>query len=97
MLVVPADLGWSDIGSWAAVFDIMAKKDGANVTDGEVLTIDTENCLIHGADRLIATVGLKNVVVVDTGDVILIAEKGDSQRVKEVIEQLRVKGEKKYL
>ncbi|MBI3495604.1 mannose-1-phosphate guanylyltransferase [Candidatus Berkelbacteria bacterium] len=97
ILVISADLGWSDIGSWAAVFDIMKKGGVRNVASGKFIGIDTENCLIQGADRLIATVGLKNMVVVDTGDVILIAEKGASQKVKQVIEQLREQGETKYL
>lgn len=97
ILVIPADLGWSDIGSWAAVFDIIKTGDHGNVVAGKFIGIDTKNSLIQGADRLIATVGVENMVVVDTGDVILIAEKGASQKVKEVIEKLRKQGKTKYL
>ena len=96
MVVVPADLGWSDIGSWAAVFDVMKSKHGENVISGRHVGIDTSNCLIHGADRLIATVGLENMVLVDTGDVILVAKKDRAQDVKHIIDKLREQGEKKY-
>lgn len=96
MVVVPADLGWSDIGSWAAVFDVMKPKSGENVISGLHVGIDTKNCLIHGADRLIATVGLENMVLVDTGDVILVASKDRAQDVKHIIDKLQEQGEKKY-
>ncbi|MBI3261169.1 mannose-1-phosphate guanylyltransferase [Candidatus Berkelbacteria bacterium] len=96
MVVVPADLGWSDIGSWSAVFDVMKPKKGENVVSGRHVGIDTKNCLIHGADRLIATVGLENIVLVDTGDVILVAKKDRAQDVKHIIDKLREQGEKKY-
>ena len=96
MVVVPADLGWSDIGSWSAVFDVMKAKKGENVVSGLHVGIDTKNCLIQGADRLIATVGMENMVLVDTGDVILVAKKDRAQDVKQIIDKLREQGEKKY-
>lgn len=95
MLVIPADLGWSDIGSWDAVNDIIdpTKRDqSGNYTEGRTITIDTRNSLILGSDKkLIATIGLENIIAVATDDVIIIAAKGRSEEVKKIIEELKNK------
>lgn len=89
-VVVPLDAGWSDVGSWSALWEIGAKDKNGNVTNGDVLTVNTNNSYVHAADgRLIAVVGLDDVVVVETSDAILVAHKDKVQDVKKVVEQLK--------
>ncbi|MBW3622989.1 MAG: NTP transferase domain-containing protein, partial [Armatimonadetes bacterium] len=98
LAVVPADLGWSDIGTWDALKEVLPPNDGTNVVRGpEVITMDTEECLIFGDTRLVATLGVKDLVIVDTGDALLVAHRSKSQEVKEVVEKLRKEGKKHYL
>ena len=92
VLVVPGDFGWSDIGSWAALHDVLSDGSAHNVVIGKHAGVDTHNCLIHGTDRLIATVGLDNMIVVDADDVLLICPKGRAQDVKKLIEKLQEEG-----
>ncbi len=87
--VVPAEFRWSDVGSWDSFYDVLEKDTASNVITGNVLPVDTENCLILGGKRLLATVGLKGLLVVDTEDAILIAGKGETQKVKTVVEALK--------
>ncbi len=95
--VIPGDFGWSDIGSWAALHDVLSTGSDANVVIGKHAGIDTHNCLIHGGDRLIATVGLDNLIIVDSDDVLLICPKGRAQDVKKLIEKLQSEGKAEYL
>lgn len=99
LAVIPADLGWSDIGTWDALKDVLPPNQGTNVVRGQdVITIDTEECLIMGDEnRLIATLGVKDLIVVDTGDALLVAHRSKAQQVKEVVEQLRATKRDKYL
>ncbi|MCD6289219.1 MAG: mannose-1-phosphate guanylyltransferase [Anaerolineae bacterium] len=91
--VVPADLGWSDVGSWATLLDLLpASDDGENVVIGRHVGVDTRNSLIYSPDRLIATVGLENIVIVDTGDAILVCPKDRAQDVKRVVKYLEEQG-----
>jgi mannose-1-phosphate guanylyltransferase len=91
--VIPADLGWSDVGSWATLLDLLPPSDdGANVVVGRHVGIDTRNSLIFSPERLIATVGLENIVIVDTGDVILVCPKERAQDVKKVVQYLEEQG-----
>lgn len=89
VVVVPADFQWSDVGSWDSFYDVLGKDAASNVVSGNVLPVDTENCLILGGKRLIATVGLKNLLVVETADAVLIAGKGETQKVKTIVETLK--------
>ncbi len=96
--VVPTDLGWSDVGSWATLLDLLPASDGAeNVVIGQHVGIETRGSLIYSPDRLIATVGLENVVIVDTGDAILICPKERAQDVKRIVEQLQEQGRHEVL
>lgn len=89
-VVVPLDAGWSDVGSWSALWDIGSKDAAGNVTKGDVLTVNSHNSYIHAADgRLVAVVGLDDVVVVETSDAILVAHKDQVQDVKKIVEQLK--------
>lgn len=91
LATIPVDLGWSDVGSWSALHEVLAPQ-GGNVTRGMVVTRDTENCLIYGQDRLIATMGVKDLVVVDAGDAILIAHRDCCDRLKDLHNAIRDAG-----
>jgi mannose-1-phosphate guanylyltransferase len=88
-VVIPLDAQWSDIGSWSAIWDVSEKDESGNRFLGDVITTDSKNCLIHGEDRLITILGLENVVVIDTKDAILVADKNKVQNVKDIVEQLK--------
>jgi len=92
-------IGWSDLGKWYIIKDLLPPNDGDNLTHGEVFPFDTTDCLIYGpADKLIATIGLDDLVVVDTEDALLICPKERSGEVKKIVEELKKKkGSKKYL
>lgn len=94
LAVIPCDLGWSDIGSWAALHDLLPSDEQDNVVSEGTrhIGIDTTGCLIYGTDRLIATVGLEGMVVVDTGDALLILPKSRAQDVSALVRELRARG-----
>ncbi|OQY25438.1 MAG: mannose-1-phosphate guanylyltransferase, partial [Anaerolineaceae bacterium 4572_32.1] len=73
--VIPVDIGWSDVGSWASLLDILPGDEDGNVITGRHLNIDTQDTLVYSPNRLVATIGLKNMIVVDTGDALLICPK----------------------
>lgn len=96
--LIPADLGWDDIGSWQVLQEIMADLSGKDVIErGNHLGLDNKNCLVYAQDRLVATVGLENIVVVDTPDATLICNKNRSQEVKKIIDKLKEKKMEEYL
>ncbi|MCG7531320.1 mannose-1-phosphate guanylyltransferase/mannose-6-phosphate isomerase [Psychrobium sp. MM17-31] len=91
-MVVPMNADWSDIGSWSALWDIEEKDDNGNVCHGDVLNVDSRNSYINAQDKLVATVGLDNVVIVETKDAILVADKSKVQNVKDVVNELKAQG-----
>ncbi|BBU69657.1 mannose-1-phosphate guanylyltransferase/mannose-6-phosphate isomerase [Fluviibacter phosphoraccumulans] len=93
VMVVPLDAGWSDVGAWSALWDIGDKDGSGNVFKGDVIAVDTSNTLVM-SDRLVATVGLKDAVVVETPDAILVADRHQIQKVKDVVGQLKASGRK---
>lgn len=86
--VVPLDAGWCDIGSWSAVWHKGEKDADENVTGGDVIATDTQRCLITAEDRLVATLGVQDLLIVETKDAILVAHKNSAQDVKKVVEFL---------
>ena len=82
--VVPLDAGWSDVGSWAALYDALAEGAGSNVLRGDVETLDSQGNLVIGGARKIALLGVDDLVVVDAGDTVLILARNRSQSVKEL-------------
>lgn len=90
-VVIPLDAGWSDIGSWSALWDIDAKDSNNNAINGDVILHDTQNSLVHSTSRLVTTVGLNNIVIVETKDAILVAEKDKVQDVKHIVKALKSK------
>jgi mannose-1-phosphate guanylyltransferase len=95
--VIPISVGWNDVGSWKAVADVMTADVDGNTVVGEHLGLDTTGTLVLGGKRLIATIGLKDMVIVDTGDVVLVCPKDRAQDVKMLVEQLRSQNRKQYL
>jgi mannose-1-phosphate guanylyltransferase len=91
MAVIPVDIDWSDIGTWASLLDVMSGDENGNVVIGDFMGVDTEHTLVRGGSRLIATIGLKNLVIIDTPDVLLICPMERVQEVKTMVEQLRAK------
>lgn len=94
---VPGSFGWDDVGSWLALERTYQTNEDGNVVDGNVITIDVKNSIIQAKDKLIATVGLKDIIIVDTEDSTLICNKNNVQDVKKVIENLKVCNRDKYL
>ena len=94
--VVVADLGWSDIGSWKALWDVLEKDDRGNVTRGDVLLEDTRNCLVQAENMLVATVGMEDTLVIETADAILVAPLSRSQDVKKVVTRLKREKRKEF-
>ena len=99
VFVLPAEFGWSDVGSWDALWDISAKDANRNASSGggEIIFEDTKDSLVCGTNKLVALVGMKDVIVVDTKDALLICRKGRSQNVKKIVDRLEAKKLKKYL
>lgn len=92
--VIPLDVTWSDVGSWDSVYDLLEKDQNQNVKVGNVLDIDTKNCLIMGGKRLISTVGLEDLLIIETQDALFIGKKGESQKVKLLVEELKKRNSK---
>jgi len=91
--VVPANFSWSDVGSWEALFQILGAGNGeTNVVVGDHIGLDTRGSLIYGHGRLIATVGVENLVIVDAGDVVLVCARERAQDVKAIVEMLERQG-----
>jgi mannose-1-phosphate guanylyltransferase/mannose-6-phosphate isomerase len=92
VVVLAGDFGWSDIGSWKAVAEEFARDAGGNTTSGEVVLADCRNVHVQTEDRLVAAVGLSDVVIVDTPDAVLVCDRHASQKVKDVVNELRRRG-----
>jgi mannose-1-phosphate guanylyltransferase/mannose-6-phosphate isomerase len=91
-VVVPLDAGWSDVGSWSSLYEALPADADGNVTHGDVLAEDTNGCYLYAESRLIGTVGLKDHVVVETKDAVLVAHKDRVQDVKKLVTKLKAQG-----
>ena len=88
--VIPVDIVWSDVGSWDSLYDVLDKDNKGNAKVGNVVDIDTENSLVFGdSKRIVSTIGLKDLIIVDTDDVVLIAKRGESQKVREIVKKFK--------
>lgn len=90
--MLPLTTYWNDIGSWDAIYEVLEKDNHGNAVDGDCLLVDSKNSLVLGHSRLIAGIGLEDLLVVETDDVILVAKQGESQKVKEVVAELKRRG-----
>ena len=87
--VVPSDIAWSDVGSFDALYEELPKDKDGNTINEKHISIDSKNNLIYGKDKYIATVDVEDLIIVDTGDALLISKKGSSQKVKEIVKEVR--------
>jgi len=87
--VVPMSAGWSDVGSWSALWEVSAKDEQGNSVKGDVLASGVHNCYLHAESRLVAALGLKDTVVVETKDAVLVADRNEVQHVKKVVNALK--------
>jgi mannose-1-phosphate guanylyltransferase len=100
--VIPADFGWNDVGDWSIIYELASKdRDGNAIIKfgqkGEFIGLEARNNLIQFDDQLIAAIGVEDLIIVDTTDVILICRKKDAQKVKELVNLLKEKNKNKYL
>ncbi|MDH5731972.1 MAG: mannose-1-phosphate guanylyltransferase/mannose-6-phosphate isomerase, partial [Gammaproteobacteria bacterium] len=87
--IIPLDAGWSDVGSWQSIWDIGIKDASGNVRSGDVFLHDSQNSLIMAESRIVAGIGLENIVIVETPDAVMVANKNNSQNVKDIVTQLK--------
>jgi len=99
MVVLSADLGWSDIGAWNILKDELSENTKDNVIRGEVFDVDSQDCLIYAnaKDKIVATIGLEDLIVVDTPDALLVSKKDRISEIKKIVERLKEAKKEKYL
>ena len=94
---LPGTFGWDDVGSWLAVERIQKTNEFGNVANGNIITINSKNCIIEGQKKLIAAVGLENLIIVDSEDATLICEKSSASDIKRVLENLKICNRTEYI
>jgi mannose-1-phosphate guanylyltransferase len=87
--VIPSDIDWSDVGSFDSLYEELEKDENGNSKNDKHIAIDSRNNLVYGDDKYIATIGVEDLIIVDTGDALLVSKKGCSQRVKEVVREIK--------
>ncbi|AHM73224.2 mannose-1-phosphate guanylyltransferase/mannose-6-phosphate isomerase [Yersinia hibernica] len=95
-VVVPLDAGWSDVGSWSALWDVSNKDKSGNAITGDTFLHDTQNCYINTDEKLVAAVGVDNLVIVSTKDAVLVVDKSKVQDVKKIVEHLKLTKRSEY-
>ena len=95
--ILAGSFGWDDVGSWLAIERFRERNEFKNVIDGNVITVDTRNTIIQGGKKLIAAVGLEDLVIIDTDDALLVCDKNSTGDIKKVIENLKICNRTEYL
>ena len=95
--VIRGDFGWSDVGSWDEVYRLSQKDEHGNHSEGKVISIGTKSSYIFTSDKLVATVGVDDLIIINTPDALLVCKRGQSQEVKEIVDHLRRKQMNDYL
>jgi mannose-1-phosphate guanylyltransferase/mannose-6-phosphate isomerase len=96
-VMTPLDAGWNDVGSWAALHDVMPADERGNVIRGDVLLEDTDGCYVHADSRLVAALGLTDMVIVETADAVLVAPKSKVQDVKKLVARIKAAGRAEHM
>lgn len=96
-VMVPLDAGWNDVGSWAALHDVLPADVDGNVIRGDVLLEDTSGCYVHADSRLVAALGLHDMVIVETADAVLVAPRGKVQDVKKLVMRIKAAGRVEHM
>jgi len=98
VLAIPADLGWSDVGNWGTLLEVLTSKFGSKIVSrGHHVDVGSNNCLVYASDQLIATVGLNGIIIIDTPDAILVANQNQAQDVKKLLDKFKEEGRHLYL
>lgn len=97
VVVVPADIGWNDVGCWTSVAGLQTADEGNNIAVGEHIALDCHDTYIRSSGRLVAALGLEGMIVIDTGDAVLVCPKSKAQDVKKIVQQLKDEGKTQYL
>ena len=97
IFILPGNFGWDDVGSWLAMGRIRKSDAEGNVLRGNIATVDTNHCIIESSGKLIATVGIEDLIVIDTDDVTLICDKTHAGDIKKILAKLREEGQTQYL
>lgn len=95
--ILPGEFGWDDVGSWLAVGRIRASDEYGNVADGDIITIDCKNTIIQGNKKLIAAIGIQDLIIIDTEDATLICNKENTADIKKVLEYLKESSRNEYI
>ncbi len=95
--VIPVDFGWSDIGNWDSLLDVLMADEDGNVVIGDAVTLDAHGNLLRSDGRLVALIGLDDVIVVDTPDVVLVCAKDRAEAVRDLVRRLEAAGKEQYL
>ncbi|HEX9881036.1 MAG TPA: mannose-1-phosphate guanylyltransferase/mannose-6-phosphate isomerase [Hyphomicrobium sp.] len=94
--MLPLDVGWSDVGSWTSLWQTAPHDEGGNAVEGDAVLVDTKDCLVHSERSLVATIGLKDLIIVDTPDALLVADKGRAQEVSGLVAKLKQTNRKEH-
>jgi len=97
VLMLAGDFGWNDVGSWDAVYQLEPKDERGNCLEGPVLVLDSQGCLVHSPQKAVGLIGMKDLVVVDTPDALLICPRDRAQEVKKIVEMLEAQGKLELL
>ena len=97
VVAIPVDFGWRDIGDWAALYEMMDHDDAGNAADGATVTLDARGSLLFAPGKLVAAIGIRDLVVVDTDDVLLVMPRSRAQEVKALLDTLKSRGSAEYL
>jgi mannose-1-phosphate guanylyltransferase/mannose-6-phosphate isomerase len=95
--LIPCDIGWNDVGSWQAVLEISPKDENGNALQGNVIAVDCKNTLVRAEKRLVATIGLEDVCVIETADAVLISKSDQTQDVRKVVDALQQRGSTEHI
>jgi len=95
--MLPCDLGWSDVGNWQALGQLLPRDESGNATSGLIVQRDAADCVVHGGQKLVALLGVSNLIVVDTPDVLLICEADRAEEVKSIVERLQQEDQEQFL
>ena len=97
ILTIPAKVGWNDVGSWATLKDLLPLDQAGNLSIGNNLLVESSGNVVKGSGRLIATVGLRDHVVVDTGDAVLVCPLSETESIRKIVTQLKKKNQNAFL
>jgi mannose-1-phosphate guanylyltransferase len=96
-VVIPVDIGWTDVGTWASLAELLPADQDGNIFVGPYKEIDTHNTLVFGGRRLVATIGVQDIVIVDSEDAVLVCARQREQEVREIVERLTTNGDSQWL